>query len=128
MSRLPHGYQTVVGERGSALSAGERQRIACARAFLVEPRVLILDEPTASLDPETEHDLIAGLEAVMEGRTTIVITHRLEVARRADRVLVLEDASAPEQRRVREPVRRARGRAGRSCAGMTAPAAACASR
>ncbi len=59
--------------------------------------MLILDEPTASLDPETEHDLISGLESVMEGRTTIVITHRHEVARRADRVLVLEDASAPEQ-------------------------------
>ena len=98
VSRLPLGYQTVVGERGSALSAGERQRIACARAFLVEPRVLILDEPTASLDPDTEHDLISGLEAVMEGRTTIVITHRLEVARRADRVLVLDDACAGEPR------------------------------
>ena len=59
--------------------------------------MLILDEPTASLDPETEHDLISGLEAVMEGRTTIVITHRLEVARRADRVLVLEDASVSKQ-------------------------------
>jgi ABC-type multidrug transport system fused ATPase/permease subunit len=98
VSRLPLGYQTMVGERGSALSAGERQRIACARAFLVEPRVLILDEPTASLDPDTEHDLISGLEAVMEGRTTIVITHRLEVARRADRVLVLDDACAGEPR------------------------------
>jgi ATP-binding cassette subfamily B protein len=89
VARLPEGYRTVVGERGAALSAGERQRIATARAFLSNPRVLVLDEPTAALDPATEQDVISGLEAVMEGRTTIVITHRAEVASRADRVLVL---------------------------------------
>ena len=92
INRLPDGYQTIVGERGAALSAGERQRIATARAFLADPRVLVLDEPTAALDPATEQEVIAGLEAVMQGRTTIVITHRLDVASRADRVLVLENA------------------------------------
>ncbi len=88
---LPERYATVVGERGTALSAGERQRIALARAFLVEPDVLVLDEPTASLDPETERQVIDGYLAVMRGRTTIVITHRLAVARRADRIITVTE-------------------------------------
>ncbi len=88
---LPGRYATVVGERGTALSAGERQRIALARAFLVEPDVLVLDEPTASLDPETERQVIDGYLAVMRGRTTIVITHRLAVARRADRIITVTE-------------------------------------
>ena len=96
VARLPQGYATVVGERGAALSAGERQRIATARAFLANPRVLVLDEPTAALDAATEYDVISGLESVMEGRTTIVITHRAEVASRADRVLVLEHTKPTE--------------------------------
>jgi len=82
---------TPVGERGRALSAGERHRLAIARAFLAAPAVLVLDEATAALDPVTEQSVIAGYEAVMRGRTTIVITHRLELARRADRVLTLEN-------------------------------------
>jgi len=89
---LPDGYKTQVGERGMALSAGERQRIAIARAFLADPAVLVLDEPTAALDPVSERHVIAGYEAVMKGRTTILITHRLELASQADRVVVLDGA------------------------------------
>jgi ATP-binding cassette subfamily B protein len=97
LSGLPQGLDTVVGERGSALSSGERQRIATARAFLVNPAVLILDEPTASLDPIAERMVIDGYESVMHDRTTIVITHRLDVASRADRVLVLDGSRLVEQ-------------------------------
>jgi len=93
---LPLGYGTTVGERGMALSAGERQRLAIARAFLTDPAVLILDEPTAALDPVSERQVIAGYEAVMKGRTIILITHRLELARQADRVVVLDGARITE--------------------------------
>ena len=93
---LPQRYATIVGERGTALSAGERQRIALARAFLAKPDVLVLDEPTASLDPETERQVIDGYETVMRGRTTIVITHRLDVARRADRIIAVADTRSVE--------------------------------
>jgi ATP-binding cassette subfamily B protein len=89
ISDLPDGYRTIVGERGLALSAGERQRIALARAFLADPAVLVLDEPTAALDAVTERQVVEGYESVMRGRTTIVITHRLDVAARADRTVVL---------------------------------------
>jgi ATP-binding cassette subfamily B protein len=93
---LPHQYETQVGERGMALSAGERQRIALARAFLADPAVLVLDEPTASLDPVSERQVVAGYEAVMKGRTTILISHRLQLASQADRVLVLDGAKIVE--------------------------------
>ena len=96
IDRLPERYQTLVGERGMALSAGERQRIATARAFLRNPAVLIMDEPTASLDPISERAVVAGYEAVMRGRTTIVITHRLDLASRADRVIVLSGSRIVE--------------------------------
>jgi ATP-binding cassette, subfamily B, bacterial len=90
LDRLPQGIDTPVGERGRALSAGERQRLAIARAFLADPAVLVLDEATGSVDPATEAQVMSGYEAVMRGRTTIVISHRLEPARRADRVVVLD--------------------------------------
>jgi ATP-binding cassette subfamily B protein len=89
IERLPDRYDTVVGERGMALSAGERQRIAIARAFLVDPAVLILDEPSAALDAAAERQIVEGYESVMRGRTAIVITHRAELAHRADRVITL---------------------------------------
>jgi ATP-binding cassette subfamily B protein len=94
---LPEGYATQVGEGGRALSAGERQRIAIARAFLAAPAVLVLDEPTASLDPSMTKQVMTGYEALMRGRTTIVVSHRLELARQADRVVVLDGANVVEQ-------------------------------
>ena len=91
VARVPEGLNTIVGERGRALSAGERQRLAIARAFLADPAVLVLDEATGALDPATEAQVVSGYEAVMRGRTTIVITHRLTLAQRADRVIRLAD-------------------------------------
>ena len=91
VTRLPEGLNTIVGERGRAMSAGERQRLAIARAFLADPAVLVLDEATGALDPATEAQVVSGYEAVMRGRTTIVITHRLTLAQRADRVIRLAD-------------------------------------
>jgi len=96
INNLPHQFETQVGERGMALSAGERQRIAIARAFLADPALLVLDEPTAALDPVSERQVVAGYEAIMKGRTTILITHRLELANQADRVIVLDGATIVE--------------------------------
>ena len=97
VARLPLGIRTPVGERGRALSAGERQRLAIARAFLANPAVLVLDEATGALDPATEAQVVSGYEAVMRGRTTIVITHRLELARRAERIVVLDRGRIVEE-------------------------------
>ena len=93
---LPEGYDTQVGERGQALSAGERQRIALARALLRDPAVLVLDEPTASVDPITEQTIAAALKSVMSGRTTIVISHRLSLIERADWVVVIDNGRVVE--------------------------------
>ena len=92
VAALPEGTRTVVGERGLALSAGERQRIAVARALAASPAVLVLDEPSAALDPISEREVVQGVREVMRGRTVIVITHRLDVVRAADHVVVLEGA------------------------------------
>ena len=87
---LPHGYETVVGERGITLSGGQRQRIAIARALLIDPRILILDDATASVDATTEAKIRAGLHEVMRGRTTIIIAHRLSTIALADEIVVLD--------------------------------------
>ncbi len=88
--KMPRGYDTRVGERGVTLSGGQKQRLAIARALLLDPRLLILDDATASVDTETEHQIQLAFERLMEGRTTFVIAHRLSTVRRADLILVLE--------------------------------------
>jgi ATP-binding cassette subfamily B protein len=88
--RLPNGYDSLVGERGQTLSGGERQRISIARALLIDPAILILDEATSSVDTQTEREIQAALENLTRGRTTIAIAHRLSTLRRADRLVVVE--------------------------------------
>ena len=88
--RLPLGYDSLVGERGQGLSGGERQRISIARALLIDPRILILDEATSSVDTETEQEIQKALDNLVHGRTTIAIAHRLSTLRRADRLVVMD--------------------------------------
>jgi ATP-binding cassette subfamily B protein len=90
VAELPKGYDTVIGERGITLSGGQRQRIAIARAILVDPRVLVLDDATASVDATTEAQIRLGLREAMKGRTTLIVAHRLSTISLADEVVVVE--------------------------------------
>ncbi len=85
------GYQTVIGERGTTLSGGQRQRIALARAFLSNPRILILDDSTSAIDSATEDEIQKAIQRAQQGRTTLLITHRLSKIRWADYILVLDN-------------------------------------
>jgi ABC-type multidrug transport system fused ATPase/permease subunit len=95
--RMPNGYDTLVGDRGLTLSGGQRQRIGIARAIIRQSPILILDEPTAALDTESEKLVIDALERLMKGRTVITIAHRLSTIRRADKIIVLKDGLVAEQ-------------------------------
>jgi ATP-binding cassette, subfamily B, bacterial len=95
--RLPKKYETRLGERGAKLSGGERQRIAVARAFLRDSPILILDEPTSSIDTKTEVVILDALDRLMRGRTTFVIAHRLSTVRHADLLLVIQNGSIVER-------------------------------
>ena len=97
IERMPDGYNTVLGERGSGLSQGQRQLLAIARVALIDPRILILDEATSSVDTRTERQIQAALEKLLEGRTSFVIAHRLSTIRNADQVLVLQDGQIIER-------------------------------
>jgi ATP-binding cassette subfamily B protein len=94
---LPDGYETLVGERGVGLSGGQKQRVAIARALLVDPRILILDDSTSSVDAETEYFIQQALEKLMEGRTSFVIAQRISTVRKADKILLLEDGALAAQ-------------------------------
>jgi ABC-type multidrug transport system fused ATPase/permease subunit len=96
IASMADGAATVVGERGKQLSAGERQRLAIARAFIRSPKVLVMDEATGALDPSSEAAVLRGYDRVMKGRTTVLITHRLDLARQAERVIVLKDGKIQE--------------------------------
>jgi len=99
---LPNGYDTLVGERGVKLSGGQKQRICIARAFLANPKVLLLDEATASVEPESEALIQAALERLMQGRTTVIVTHRLSLVRDCDRILVIDEGRVLESGRHEE--------------------------
>jgi ATP-binding cassette subfamily B protein/subfamily B ATP-binding cassette protein MsbA len=106
--KLPDGYETFIGERGVKLSGGQRQRLAIARAILAAPQILILDEATSNLDTESEQLIQASMAALLAGRTTFVIAHRLSTVRRADLILLLEEGRVIE-RGTHEELMRARG-------------------
>src|ERR1700685_2166629 len=94
---MPDGYNALIGERGATLSGGQRQRIGIARAFIRNAPILILDEPSASLDTDAEHLVMEGLNRLMKGRTVIMITHRLNTIRDADTIIVLHNGIVAEQ-------------------------------
>jgi ABC-type multidrug transport system fused ATPase/permease subunit len=94
---MPDGYDTKLGERGTSLSGGQRQRVAIARAICSDPRVLILDDATSSVDTETEWEIQQALKAAMEGRTTFIIAQRVSTLKDATEILVLEDGQVAER-------------------------------
>jgi ATP-binding cassette subfamily B protein len=94
---FPDGYETIVGERGVTLSGGQRQRIAIARAFLADPRILIVDDSTSAIDSNTEDQIQRAMRRILTGRTTLLITHRLAQIMRADRILVLKHGALVAQ-------------------------------
>ena len=99
IEKLPKGYATTVGERGLKLSGGEKQRVAIARVLLKNPRILVLDEATSSLDSATERAIQGQLERIAQGRTTLMIAHRLSTVMHADEILVLEEGRIVERGR-----------------------------
>ena len=95
---FPEGYNTLVGEKGITLSGGQKQRLTIARTILKDPRILILDDSTSSVDTETEEAIREALEALMHGRTTFIIAHRIQSVMNADQILVLEDGRITQPR------------------------------